>query len=162
MLSSKRLIFMTSYPSQYLFTRGLPHLVAALTGAASPRNCGQRLSNGQCLPSLSAQPVEKYHRPISHVTQRLCTFFLKCHGFSWMLVVVFLKPPSLHPPLPLFKGVAAMNARSARRRSLAVCSAFTAFPFGTQHFRGGKKTQKKKSLKVPVSGFRCDSGLVNI
>lgn len=36
-----------------------------------------------------------------------------------------------------------------------VCSAFTAFPLG-------HNTWKKGSLKVPVFGFRCDSGLVNI
>lgn len=39
-----------------------------------------------------------------------------------------------------------------------VCSAFTAFPLGHNTWGGGKKG----SLKVPVFGFRCDSGLVNI
>lgn len=38
-----------------------------------------------------------------------------------------------------------------------VCSAFTAFPLGHNTWGG-----KKGSLKVPVFGFRCDSGLVNI
>lgn len=40
-----------------------------------------------------------------------------------------------------------------------VCSAFTAFPLGHNTL---KKKKKKGSLKVPVLGFRCDSGLVNI
>lgn len=54
-----------------------------------------------------------------------------------------------------------MNARRTWRRLFAVCSAFTAAPLGRDTLEG-KETQKKKSLKVPVSGFRCDSGLVNI
>lgn len=121
-LSSKRLIFTRSYPLHYLFTRDLPNLVPALTGAASPQNCGQRLSNSQCLPSLSAPQVFKYHRPISHVRQPRSDFFFSLSRFSWVLVVVFPDPPPhSRPLLPRACLRCCSNECAARSASFARC-----------------------------------------